>query len=342
VRAVLITAHGEVPSVVEVEAPVCEVGGVVLKVEATGLCRSDWHAWVGHEQVELPHIPGHEIAGTIAEIGEGVTGWQIGDRVTVPFVCACGSCPECNAGNHQVCRNQQQPGFTYWGSFAEYVAVPHAQVNLVKLPDELGFVDAAALGCRFATSYRAVRQVGQVEAGETVAVFGCGGVGLSAVMIAAASGAEVVAIDVNDEALALAREHGAHTTLRMKPGLEHDIRSATNGGADVSIDAIGSAEVVQVALRSLRPLGRHVQIGLLPGPITLELSPLHANELQMLGSHGMAAHHYPQMLGEIASGALRPGDLVTRTISLEQTPAALAGLSEASPLGVTVITPAPR
>jgi D-arabinose 1-dehydrogenase-like Zn-dependent alcohol dehydrogenase len=339
-RAVLVERFGVRPAVAEVPDPAVADHGAVLHVEATGLCRSDWHGWQGHDpDITLPHVPGHEIAGTIAAIGRDVTGWSAGDRVTVPFVCACGACRQCLDGHHQVCLNQEQPGFTYWGSFAEYVAIPRAGVNLVALPDALSFDAGASLGCRFATAYRAVRQVGRVRAGEWAAVFGCGGVGLSAIMIAVASGAQVVAIDISPAALELAARHGAARTLTSGPGIEQRIREITGGGASLSIDAIGSAQVAQSALRSLRPQGRHVQVGLLPGGVSLDMTTLIGRELQWLGSHGMAAHGYPEMLAAAGSGALRPDELVTRVIGLDEVPGALAAMSTASVPGVTVIRP---
>ncbi|MGZ0148577.1 zinc-dependent alcohol dehydrogenase family protein [Kribbella sp. WER1] len=331
-RAVVIEEYGVLPEVRDVPEPAVEGGAVVVKVEATGLCRSDWHGWMGHDaDIVLPHVPGHELAGTIAAVGAGVRGWAVGDRVTTPFICACGTCEQCREGNHQVCPNQLQPGFNYWGSFAEYVAVPYAEVNLVRLADDMSFTTAAGLGCRFATSFRAVHQVGQVQAGERVAVFGCGGVGLSAVMIAADLGAEVTAIDTNPEALALARTYGATHTLQAPA---RDL-----GGFHVTIDALGSSDIVQQALQALRPRGRHVQVGLLPGGVTLDVGRLIGQELTWLGSHGMPAHAYPEMLDLVANGNLNPQRLVTRTITLEETPAALAALTNGTSAGVTVITP---
>jgi D-arabinose 1-dehydrogenase-like Zn-dependent alcohol dehydrogenase len=339
-RAVLVERFGVRPAVAGVPDPAVAGHGVVLRVEATGLCRSDWHGWQGHDAgIRLPHVPGHEIAGTIAAVGRDVRGWLDGDRVTVPFVCACGACAQCRAGNHQVCLNQAQPGFTYWGSFAEYVAIPWAEVNLVALPEDLSFDAGASLGCRFATAYRAVRQVGRVCAGEWAAVFGCGGVGLSAVMIAAASGASVVAIDISPDALALAAARGAVHAMDYGPGIADRVREVTGGGAHLSIDAIGSADVAQSALRSLRPHGRHVQIGLLPGAVSLDMSVLIESELQWLGSHGMAAHGYAEMIDMVGSGALRPGELVTRVIGLAEVPDALVAMSTTSPPGMTVIRP---
>ena len=202
-RAVVYDGFGEAPRVEAVADPEPPPHGVVVRVEASGLCRSDWHGWMGHDPDirAFPHVPGHELAGVIEAVGPEVRDWAPGARVTVPFVCACGDCEQCAAGNEQICDRQRQPGFTHWGSFAEYVALDWADVNLVALPESVGFDAAAGLGCRFATAYRAVVQVGRAQPGEWVAVHGCGGVGLSAVMIAAGLGARVVALDVADGAL---------------------------------------------------------------------------------------------------------------------------------------------
>ena len=184
VRALQYDAYGEPPHLLDVPDPVCPPDGVVVAVRATGVCRSDWHAWQGHDPVPLPMVPGHELAGVVVEVGPRVTGHTIGERVTVPFVCGCGRCAYCADGDAQVCPDQQQPGFTMPGSFADLVALPSADLNLVTLPDAIGFVAAASLGCRFATAYRALTAHGQVAPGQHVVVHGCGGVGLSAVMLA--------------------------------------------------------------------------------------------------------------------------------------------------------------
>ncbi|MEU8381856.1 alcohol dehydrogenase catalytic domain-containing protein [Streptosporangium sp. NPDC048865] len=344
-RAVVFDAFGAVPEVREVPAPEPPPGGAVIRVEATGLCRSDWHGWQGHDPDirVLPHVPGHELAGVVEVVGPGVSSWRAGDRVTVPFVCACGSCAACLAGDHQVCEHQTQPGFTRWGSFAEYVAVDHADVNLVRLPEEMSFGTAASLGCRFATSYRAVTAVGRVRPDEWVAVHGCGGVGLSAVMIAAAAGAQVVAVDVSAGALELARRFGAVACVGAgTSGAEvaARVREATSGGAHVSIDALGSPGTCVASIESLRRRGRHVQIGLLPGLTSLPMGRVIGYELELLGSHGMAAHAYPAMLEAVAGGALRPDALVTRTIGLEEAGAALASIGSVP--GVTMILPSRR
>jgi alcohol dehydrogenase len=351
VRAIVYQGFGEPPTINEVADPACPADGVVVRVEATGLCRSDWHGWRGHDpDIKLPHVPGHELAGTIAEVGPDVTQWHVGDRVTVPFVCACGVCGPCLAGDQQVCDNQFQPGFTHWGSFAELVALHRADVNLVRLPDELDFVTAAGLGCRFATAHRAVVSQGRVAAGEWVAVHGCGGVGLSAVMIAVAAGAQVVAIDVSEAALHAAVELGATATIDASAidgttttDVATQVRAATGGGAHLSIDALGSAKTSFTSIAGLRKRGRHVQVGLMLGddsraPIPMDL--ILARELEILGSHGMAAHDYTAMLGSITEGRLDPSRLVARTITLDEAPAALMAMDLPQDVaGMTVIVP---
>jgi alcohol dehydrogenase len=316
-------------------------------VEATGLCRSDWHGWIGHDaEIRLPHVPGHELAGTIVEVGPAVRDWREGDRVVMPFISACGTCEMCLAGEQQVCDAQVQPGFAYWGSFAELVALHHADVNLVRLPDELDFVTAAGLGCRFATAHRAVVTQGRVTAGEWVAVHGCGGVGLSAVMIAAAAGAQVVAIDVSERALAAAVDLDATATIDAAAvdDVPRRVLELTSGGAHLSIDALGSAATAWSSIAGLRKRGRHVQVGLLLGPDAeprLPMGLVIPRELEILGSHGMAARDYAAMLADIASGRLAPSRLVGRTITLDEAPAALMSMDRPQPVaGMTVIVPA--
>ncbi|MGW0823625.1 zinc-dependent alcohol dehydrogenase family protein [Streptomyces sp. NPDC002845] len=344
-RAVVFERFGEPAEVRDVPDPVPAEHGVVVRVEATGLCRSDWHGWMGHDSdITVPHVPGHELAGIVETVGDRVTAWRPGDRVTVPFVCACGNCAACAAGDQQVCERQTQPGFTHWGSFAEYVALEHADVNLVAVPEELSFGTAASLGCRFATAFRAVVAQGRVAAGEWVAVHGCGGVGLSAVMIAAASGARVVAVDVSPQALELARKFGAAECVDASQveDTAEAVRELTAGGAHVSLDALGSPATCASSVAGLRRRGRHIQVGLLPSPDGTTPVPMAraiALELELLGSHGMAAHAYPPMLELVRTGALRPDLLVTSTIPLDATPTALVAMGTAPGAGVTVIEP---
>lgn len=326
-----------------VDDPAPEPDGVVLRVAATGVCRSDWHGWMGHDpDIRLPHVPGHELAGVIEATGAAVRNFHEGDRVTLPFVGGCGQCEQCASGNQQICDVQFQPGFTHWGSYAEYVAIRYADTNLVALPDELDFVTAASLGCRFATSFRAVVAQGRLASGQWVAVHGCGGVGLSAVMIANALGARVIAVDVDDSALQLAQSVGAAEVVNASVGgaVVDAIIEMTKGGVHLSIDAVGSRETCYNSVANLRKHGRHVQVGLLAGddwrpPVPMEL--VIARELEIVGSHGMQAHEYDRMLQMIADGKLHPQKLLGQTIDLERAAGALGNPASIQTAGITVI-----
>ncbi|KGN38298.1 zinc-dependent alcohol dehydrogenase family protein [Knoellia subterranea] len=342
-KAVVYAAIDQLPVVQEVPEPVCPPDGAVIAVRATGVCRSDWHAWKGHDPVDLPHIPGHEFAGVVVEVGADVTGWHVGDRVTAPFVCGCGVCEYCLAGDAQVCPDQTQPGFTGPGSFAERVAIRAADTNLVALPDSIDFVTAASLGCRFATAFRALTVHGRLRRGDWLAVHGCGGVGLSAVMIGAALGARVVALDISPAALDKARELGADHVIdaSTEPDAAAAVRDLTGGGAHVSLDALGHPWTAAASVASLRRRGRHVQVGLLLGPdaaAPLPLDRVIAHELEVHGSHGMAAHEYPAMLALIEDGTLRPELLIGRELTLDEAGQALADMDRpAATPGLSVV-----
>ena len=347
-RAIYFTQFAGELTIKDVPTPTPPTNGVVIEVKATGLCRSDWHAWMGHDSdVVLPHVPGHELAGIVSAIGTGVTKFKVGDRITVPFVNGCGTCQYCTSGNAQVCPTQTQPGFTQWGSYAQYVAIENADFNLIALPDAISFSTAAALGCRFATAFRGLTARAQVQPQERVAIFGCGGVGQSAIMIAKALGVRVIAIDISPVALAKAIQLGADVTINSSTSdALAQIRAATGDGADVSIDALGSQTTSTQSILSLRRRGRHLQLGLLLTPDGLTPEPMArviAYELDILGSHGMAAADYPQMLAMVASGALRPDLLVERTVDLNEAITALQAMSDpavATVGGITIIDPA--
>jgi alcohol dehydrogenase len=334
-------------AVIEVPTPTAPANGVVIEVKATGLCRSDWHAWMGHDtDVVLPHVPGHELAGVVSELGSGVTKFKVGDRVTVPFVNGCGKCHYCTSGNAQVCPTQTQPGFTQWGSYAEYVSIENADFNLIELPDSISFTTAAALGCRFATAFRGLTARAKVQPGEWIAIFGCGGVGISAIMIAKALGAKVIAVDISPAALSMATQLGADVAINSsETDVLAQITQITGEGADVSIDALGSQPTSTQSILSLRRRGRHLQLGLLLTPDGLTPEPMGrviAFELDLLGSHGMAAADYPEMLAMVESGVLRPDLLVERTVGLASGISALRamGTTQGATIGgITIINP---
>ncbi|MCC6603892.1 MAG: zinc-dependent alcohol dehydrogenase family protein [Anaerolineae bacterium] len=342
-KAAVYEAFQQPITIQTVPDPTPTPDGVVIEVKATGLCRSDWHGWMGHDaDITAPHVPGHELAGLVAAVGKDVTRWQVGDRVTLPFVCGCGRCPQCLSGNHQVCDFQFQPGFTHWGSFAEFVAIQYADVNLVRLPESVAFETAASLGCRFVTSFRAVVDQGKVRAGEWVAVHGCGGVGLSAIMIASALGANVIAIDIADDKLDFARQMGATATVNAAktPKVVKEVKIISDGGAHLSIDALGSPTTCFNSIANLRKRGRHVQIGLMLGDHAapaIPMSKVIAYELEIYGSHGMQAHNYPALLRMIEAGKLQPQKLIGSTISLMEAAVALPQMDQFPTLGIQII-----
>lgn len=335
---------GERPTIEHLPDPVPTADGVVIEVGATGVCRSDWHGWLGHDpDIALPHVPGHELAGTIVAVGREVRDWRVGDVATVPFVGGCGRCHVCRRGDHQVCPQQFQPGFTHWGSFASFVAVDYADTNLVAIPAEMDLVHAAALGCRVATAYRAVVERARVQPGEWLAVHGCGGVGLSALMVGRALGVRTVAIDVDRAALDAASEHGADVVIDAAGAAAHDVAQmvaeATGGGAHASIDAVGGAATSEASILGLRRRGRHVQVGLMNGDAAgaaMRFDRVIAWELDVLGTHGMSARNYPAMLEMIADGRLPVDGLVTRRVTLDEGVDHLVEPDSTGP-GITVI-----
>ena len=330
-------------SIEDLPIPECHPDSVIIRVAATGICRSDWHGWQGHDpDVVLPHVPGHEFSGVIEEPGNDVSIWNKGQRVTVPFVCGCGKCNQCKSGNEQVCDHQTQPGFTHWGSFAEFVEVRNADHNLVALQESMDFTSAASLGCRFSTSFRGIVHQGHVKSGEWVAIFGCGGVGLSAIMIAQAKGARVIGVDISPEALEMAMQVGAERTINtMDAGKAFElIREMTDGGVHLAMDALGDPDTCRDSILSLRKRGRHVQVGLMPPSDHKEYVPMDAviaRELEIVGSHGMQAHRYPEMMEMIENGEIDPSKLITRTVNLKDGIEILTNMDKNKDHGVNII-----
>ncbi|MEM9328600.1 MAG: zinc-dependent alcohol dehydrogenase family protein [Bacteroidota bacterium] len=343
-KAIYFEKFQERPRVQHVGDPMCPGDGVIVKVEYTGLCRSDWHGWMGHDDdIVLPHVPGHELVGEVVEVGADVRRFKGGERVTVPFVAGCGHCEWCASGNHQICDHQFQPGFTAWGSFAEYVSLRYADTNVVELPGHVSSLAAVSLGCRFVTSFRAVVDQGKVQGGQWMAVHGCGGVGLSAVMIGAAMGAQVIAIDVNQENLQMAANFGSSKLIDSRQGdVVKQVMEYTSGGAHVSIDALGSRQTCVDSIASLRKRGKHIQVGLLAGEDHMPPIPMHwviAKELELIGSHGMQAFRYPAVFEMIRSGRIAPEQMINRIVGWEVAASALEQMDDFQHQGITVLQP---
>lgn len=339
-RALQYQEFGGPVEVVDVADPVPSPDGVVVEVAASGLCRSDWHGWMGHDPAvtTFPHVPGHELAGTVVAVGADVVDWTVGARVTVPFIVACGTCRACRAGNEQVCLQQWQPGFHGWGSHAEYVAIPRADRNLVAVPEALDLAVAAGLGCRFTTAWRAVVDVAAVQPGEWLAVHGCGGLGLSVILAAQSRGARVIAVDVDEHRLAQARDLGAEVVLGPDDVVAR-VREATDGGTDVSVDAVGNEEAVANALHGLSAGGRHVQVGLLPAGVHVPMEDVIARELSLVGAHGAPARDVAGVLAAVAEGAVVPQRLAGRRLDLAGGARAMVGSAGTRSAGLAVIEP---
>lgn len=349
-QAIVLEGHGEPLHVREVEEPTAPDDGVVVDVEACGICRSDWHAWQGHGEWvdDVPpegQILGHEPAGRVVETGVDVERIEVGDRVAVPFSLGDGRCPQCRNGHGNVCEDGIALGFepAGQGAFADRVAVPHAEYNLTTLPEGLSATAMAALGCRYMTAYHALAHRADLTPGDGVAVHGCGGVGLSAVQIARALGATVIAVDVREAALEKARELGAHETVNGEGAVVEEIRELTGGGAAISIDALGIAQTCRNSVGCLARRGQHLQLGLTTtderGEIPLPTDSMVGREIDFLGSRGMPPTRYDELLRFVENGAIDPGALVTNAVPLEAVPDRIAAMSEFDAVGIEVCEP---
>lgn len=350
-KAAVLQAHGEPLSIEEVEDPSVDPDGAVVEIEACGICRSDWHAWQGHWgwmglEAHPGQILGHEPAGRVVEIGEEVERIAEGDHVAIPFNLGDGTCSECRRGYSNTCESPTPLGFVPFaqGAFAEYTHVPAAEHNLVRLPEGVSSTEMAGMGCRFVTAFRALAHRAEVNAGDWVAIHGCGGVGLSAVHVADALGANVVAIDVDPDTLERAGDLGAVETINANEvgDVASAVRARTDGGAHVSMDALGIAATCRNSVESLRNRGRHVQVGLTTdeeeGEIALPTDRIVSKEIEFLGSLGMPPIRYDEIFRMVDTGTLRPADVVSETVALEDVSAYLEAMTDYGTSGIPVIT----
>jgi len=340
-RAAVLREYNADLSIEEVPDPVCPEDGVVLKVLACGVCRSDWHGWTGeHPRVKPGQIGGHEYCGEVVEAGPRAR-YRVGERLVAPFILACGACPTCQSGQGHTCPNQRLPGFTEPGAFAEYVAVPFDH-NLAVLPAALTPTVAAGLGCRVTTAWHALTGRASVQAGEWLAVHGTGGIGLAAVILGRALGARVIAVDIVPEKLALALSLGAEAAVDAREGTTAaTIRDLTGGGAHVSVEALGIATTTNASIECLRPLGRHVQVGMPVGHtarMEINMNAVYMGNLAVYGTRGMPSWRYPSLLSLIEAGRIDMSPMIAREIALSQTGGELAAFNGPTPPGVAVIT----
>ncbi|WP_135853993.1 zinc-dependent alcohol dehydrogenase family protein [Halorussus salinus] len=352
-RAAVLREYGDLLEIEQVPDPDPDAHGVVIETEACGICRSDWHAWQGHgewadDRVPEGQILGHEPAGRVVATGSAVERFAEGDRVAVPFNLGRGDCENCRNGHGNVCEDGIALGFEEAapGAFAERVHVPYADYNAVALPENVSPVEMAGLGCRFATAYHGLAHRADVTPGDWVAVHGCGGVGLSAVHVADALGATVVAVDLSEEKLAKARELGADETVNAERVVDVPaaVRDLTDGGrgAHVSVDALGVAETCRNSVACLRKRGQHLQLGLTTdaerGEVSLPTDAMTMNEITFLGSRGMPPTRYGELLRMMDRGVVSPAELVTNEVALDAVPDRLAAMSDYGTVGIEVVT----
>lgn len=341
-RAALLTGYRQELEIADCPMPVPSADGVVLRVLACGICRSDWHVWNGADPVDLPRIPGHEYCGEVVATGGDVRSWKPGDRAIAPFILACGHCPACSSGRQTICPDQALPGFTQDGAYAEFVAVPFADTNLTRLPAGMEPALAAAMGCRVTTAWHALTGRAALAPGEWLAVFGAGGVGLSATLLGRALGARVVMVDIAqdklDYAMALGAEAGVNAMLADAAGA---VRDLTGGGAHVAVEALGVEETTVAALKSLRKMGRMVQVGMPAGDhvtMRIPMDAVYSGQLAVYGTRGMPSWRYPSLLSLIEAAGIDLAPLVSRRVRLSEASAELAAFDGPTPPGVAVIT----
>ncbi|MEH6648272.1 zinc-dependent alcohol dehydrogenase family protein [Sulfitobacter sp.] len=339
-RAAVVRDFNEDLSIEKVDDPACPDNGVILEVAACGVCRSDYHGWSGgNPKVQNGSILGHEYCGTVVEAGPQAQ-YKVGDRLIAPFILGCGKCPACNTGVSNTCANQIVPGFGAPGAYAEYIAVPFDH-NLVHLPDSLSPALAAGLGCRITTAWHALTDRAGVQAGEWVAVHGAGGIGLSALLLAKMLGAQVVVIDIIEEKLQFAKQHGADAVVNAaNSDAAEAIREITGGGAQVSIEALGIEATTNASVECLAVLGRHVQIGApsSDGPMQINMRAIYSKQLSVFGTRGMPSWKYPSLLSMIERGSIDLSPMVGREIALSEASTELRAMKGPTPPGAAIIT----
>jgi 2-desacetyl-2-hydroxyethyl bacteriochlorophyllide A dehydrogenase len=317
-RALRLVQVGQPLQMQDVPLPTIGRRDALVRIRAAGICHSDVHYRAGVSPVRAPPVTlGHEIAGVIEEVGAEVTNVQAGDRVCLHYLVTCGDCSYCSGGREQFCVQGKMLGKHLDGGYAEYIAVPAR--NAIPLPDEIPFEHGAVLMCSSATSYHALRKA-RLKAGEVAAIFGVGGLGMSAVQLARAFGAlHVYAVDINAQKLQLAATYGATAINASTTDPIEELQRLTGGrGVDVALELIGLPQTMQQAVQSLAPFGRAVIVGIAPEPLPLDTyRQLIGKEAEVIGSNDHLLQELPTLIEFARRGVLDLSEVVTRTVPLD-------------------------
>lgn len=319
---------------VEVRPPAA--GEALVRIKAAGVCRTDLHFLSGVLDLGIsPLTLGHEIAGEVAQVGPEVSAVAPGDRVVVFYYATCGRCHWCRTDRGNLCPQVvAEYGFTADGGYAEYIVLPAA--NLVKLPVGLDLVEAATLGCSVATAVHAASGVARVRVGDTVVVYGAGGVGFGLIQYCKLAGARVIAVSRSPARRAKARELGADAVVDGAGAVGEEVRALTGGeGADVLFELVGVTETMSQAVKALRRRGRLVFIGYSADPLVVSPLQLVIGELVITASVGNTLDELLQAVDLAAAGKIRP--VVDRRITLDDLPATLEALGKGEIVGRAVV-----
>lgn len=319
-KATVLVESGKMLQYTDMPMPEPGPGELLIKVAACGVCHTDLH-YIEHGVAtfkEPPLILGHETSGTVAGVGPGVTGFSTGTRVLVPAVVTCGKCRLCRIGKENICEQMLMFGNHVHGSYAEYMVAPAKDVFV--LPESIPLEEGAVIADAISTPFHAVRNRGNVRAGDVVVVYGCGGVGINAIQVAAASGAHVIAVDISEKKLAWAKEFGASACVNaaVETKVPKAIKKLTGGGADVVFEAIGRPETIESAFECVRAGGRLVVIGYTDQPVSLSAAKIMFREVEVVGSLGCRLVDYPLILQMCAEGKLKVKALVTHKFPLKE------------------------
>lgn len=323
----------------DVPTPAPGPGQVLVAVAGCGICHTDLH-YLDHGVTTFkapPLILGHEPSGTVAACGAGVKSLREGDRVLLPAVFVCGHCRNCRQGRENICERMQMLGNHMDGAYAEYVIAPAKDCFL--LPPEIPLVEACIIADALSTPYHAVKHRARVRPGDTVAVFGCGGVGMNVVQCAVLAGAAVIAVDLDETKLALARRLGAVDALNptQVERTDKEIKKRTGGGVDIAIEAIGNPTTIRTAFESVRRGGRLVIVGYSAEEVQMAAAKIMFFEMEVIGSLGCRPVDYPEIIDAVRRGRLQLVPLISAHYRLGEINQGLDALRQGKALRSIVV-----